>query len=57
MRGWIGRQRDPDPARHDLVTALVERGYLPHARWVAEIAGLDARELAEIEHDVATRGD
>jgi hypothetical protein len=57
VQAWIGRQRDPDGAREELVTAFVERGWLDHARWIAQLTGLPGDELADIEYRVATRGD
>jgi hypothetical protein len=57
VQAWLGKQRDPDEARQELVVALVERSWMDHARWVAQITGLPADDLAEIQQDVATRGD
>lgn len=57
VHAWLGRQRDPEGARAELVEAFLERGWVDHARWIAQVTGFGGEELAELEEEVATRGD
>jgi len=57
VTAWLGRQRDRDSAREDLVNAFLERKWTDHARWIAQVTGLPGDELADLEYYVATRGD
>jgi hypothetical protein len=54
---WLGRQRDRDSKREELVNAFLERGWKDHARWIAGITGMSAEDLADCEYYLATRGD
>jgi hypothetical protein len=54
---WLGRQRDRDSAREDLVNAFLERGWRDHAKWIAQITGMDGEQLEECEYYFACRGD
>ncbi|MCX5745727.1 MAG: hypothetical protein NT062_24900 [Proteobacteria bacterium] len=57
IQAWLGQQRDADAAREELVTALVERGWRDHARWVAQLTGMSTEDYADVEYYYATRGD
>lgn len=57
VHAWLASQRDPDGARDQLIEAFVERGWMDHARWIAQITSYDLEALRELEQDVATRGD
>jgi len=57
IMAWLQRQRDQDSAREELVTALVERGWRDHARWVAQLSGMPADDYNDVEYYYACRGD
>ncbi len=57
VMAWLGRQNDSDSKREELVNAFLERGWKDHARWIAQISGMDAESLADCEYYYACRGD
>ncbi len=57
VMAWLGRQDDSDSKREELVNAFLERGWKDHARWIAQISGMDAESLADCEYYYACRGD
>lgn len=57
LHAWLGRQRDGDSARGELIEAFVERGWVDHARWIAQVTDYGMDELAELVEEVATRGE
>jgi len=57
VMAWLGRQSDPDSKREELVNAFLERGWRDHAKWIAQISGMDGEQLEECEHYFDRRGD
>jgi hypothetical protein len=57
VHAWLGRQRDSDSARGELIEAFLERGWTDHARWIAQVTGLPADDFAELQEEVANRGE
>ncbi len=57
VMAWLGRQRDGDSKREELVNAFLERGWRDHARWIAQISGMSGEDLADCEYYFACRGD
>jgi hypothetical protein len=54
---WLGRQNDRDSKREELVNAFLERGWRDHAKWIAQISGMDGEQYQECEYYFDRRGD
>lgn len=54
---WLGRQRDADSKREELVNAFLERGWKDHAKWIAQLSGMSTEDYADCEYYFACRGD
>jgi hypothetical protein len=57
VQSWLGIQRDRSNAAEELLEACVERGWNDHARWLGQVAGLDADTVEDCFYYFSTRGD
>jgi rubrerythrin len=55
LKTWAGKQRDAGSAYEDLLQAVLERGWHEHARWLAQVAGISAEDLADAVYWQSTR--
>lgn len=55
LRAWAGKQRDASGAYEALLQAVLERGWHDHARWLAQVAGISADDLADAAYWQSTR--
>ncbi|MBV8757536.1 MAG: hypothetical protein JO257_09685 [Deltaproteobacteria bacterium] len=55
VKAWAGKQRDARSACEDLLQAVLERGWNDHARWLAQVAGISAEDLADAVYWQSTR--
>lgn len=57
VMAWLGRQKDRDSKREELVNAFLERGWRDHAKWIAQISGMDGEAYQDCEYYFDRRGD